>query len=118
MHVYRFIRGPDYNSCSIQVDGSDAIEDVQKLIKQKTGIGESKQVLIHQGKPLRKNTKVKDYDISSESTLHLYGTIEGGHSFCIGFMACVQLCYNIINLICKLCFAACDCCEDCDYDKV
>ncbi len=74
MHI--FIKNLRGESVTLDVDGTDLIEEVMQKIKEKEGI-EAEIKLIYAGKELLKGHSLTDYEIFKETTIHMTLAFKG-----------------------------------------
>ena len=73
-----FVKLTTGRTITLDVEASDTISNLKKIIKNKEGIPKVHQSLIYHDQQLEDDHTLSDYNIQNESMLHLGGRLRGG----------------------------------------
>lgn len=91
------------NTVSLEVQPTETVEDVKKMIQEKENIDYYNQRLVFAGKELEDNEMIGSYPIAEEATLEVLFKMAGG--VIEPTLAALAKKYNCDKMICRKCYA-------------
>ncbi|XP_056119799.1 uncharacterized protein LOC130097121 [Rhinichthys klamathensis goyatoka] len=73
-----FVRNEKGQTKTYDVDANETVDQLQTKIVRKESVPKDQQRLIYNGRQLEAGMKLQDYDITSESTIHMTLRLRGG----------------------------------------
>lgn len=98
-----FLKTLTGKTITLEICPHDSIEDIKSKIESKEGVPAKEQRLIFGEKQLESGTRVADYDIRKNSTLHLVLSLRGG--VIEPSLRILAMKYNCDKMICRKCYA-------------
>ena len=91
------------NTVSLEVQPTETVEDVKKMIQEKENIDYYNQRLVFADKELEDNEMIASYPIAEEATLEVLFKMAGG--VIEPTLAALAKKYNCDKMICRKCYA-------------
>ncbi|KAK8806469.1 hypothetical protein WA538_003184 [Blastocystis sp. DL] len=91
------------NTVSLEVQPTEKVEDVKKMIQEKENIDYYNQRMVFAGKELEDSQTIGDYNIAEDATVEVLFKLAGG--VIEPTLAALAKKYNCEKMICRKCYA-------------